>query len=222
MGSRPDFLVSADCEMAKCLARRLSPEHRREIRELGGLDPLEAVVTSLAGSMESYACIPRGAEKPVFIFGVEPAGVITCGAMVWMLAAPDIVRYKAVVLRAARWGMGRAFEITGAEFLEQYIPGWYETGLRFVGRLGFSSVSYPYSISPGSAPHCLASHNPASYSLVSHSPASHSPASDLPLVSGFEHYRLVRVTITRKDFEQLKQKDKKWEQSHRPYSVRLR
>lgn len=138
MDSRPDYLIPAEADLADSFSHRLSPEHKREIRDLGSMNPADAVRASLACSKESYAFVPHVAAFPVFMFGVEPAGVITRTARVWMLATPEIKHHGVAVLRSARWGVERAFAVTGAYSLEQYIPHWYRVGLRFVQCLGFS------------------------------------------------------------------------------------
>lgn len=150
MDNRPDRLVPATDRHARCLARRLSPDHLREIAETSGLPPGDAVRNSVRASLESYAFLRRDGG-PVFLFGVEAAGAVTGTAMLWMLACPDISRHAAGALRACRWGVGRAFAITGAECLEQYIPEWYRAGLAFVGRLGFQIVPVPFRGRHGSA-----------------------------------------------------------------------
>lgn len=125
--------------MAAKLAASLSPFHRREIAETSGISVTAALTISLATSLEAYAyCPPPGA--PVFIMGVERASPLTGTAMVWMLGSPDMPRYARGLLRAGRWGKERAFALTGAEALCQFIPSWYETGLRFAVRLGFHPV----------------------------------------------------------------------------------
>lgn len=151
MDNRPDFLVPVfpDCadggrqDFIESFSRRLSPEHKWEIRDLGSPNPSTALQTSLACSKEAYAFFPQSASTPVFMFGVEEAGSITGAAMVWMLATPEITRHKTATLRSARWGVKRAFTITDAFCLEQYIPQWYHTGLRFVRRLGFFAELFP-------------------------------------------------------------------------------
>lgn len=143
MDNRPECLIPADASSIDVFSRILSPEHKQEIGDLGMPYPAEAVRLSLRCSKESYAYMPDKGKPPVFIFGVENKGYITRTAMVWMLAAPEIIHHKVAALRSARWGVGRAFAITGAIQLEQYIPEWYQTGLRFVQRLGFIPEKIP-------------------------------------------------------------------------------
>lgn len=119
------------------LAERLSAEHAREIDEVSGLPVRAALELSLAASVEAYAFVSPDTHQAVFMMGVEAVSPITSGAMVWMLGTAEIARRPAAVLRSARWGVDRAFAVTGALRLEQYIPAWYRTGLRFVQRLGF-------------------------------------------------------------------------------------
>lgn len=131
----PRGVVPATVGMAAELAAGLSRDHRREIRDTSGLPPEAALLASLAVSALAYGFAPRG--KVLFMMGVEPAGLLTSGAMLWMLATEQAPGHAAGMLRAARWGVAKAFAITGAERLEQYIPEWYAAGLRFVQRLGF-------------------------------------------------------------------------------------
>ena len=136
MDNRPDGVVPATPEVATVLAGRIAPEHSREVREISGMEPGEALRLSLSGSLEAYAVFsPAGVL--LFMMGVEPASPLTGGAMLWMLGGRKLRNHPAATLRAARWGVDRAFRITGAQYLEQYIPDWYETGLRFAVRLGF-------------------------------------------------------------------------------------
>lgn len=138
MDNPPKYLTPANARDIAALAADMSADHRREVRATGNLSPLAAAEISLAASVEAYAYIPPGRAAPVFAFGVGEAGALTGSALVWMLATPGIARHGAGVLRAARWGIGRAFLATGASCLCQCIPAWYGTGLRFVERLGFS------------------------------------------------------------------------------------
>lgn len=136
MDSPPRGVVPATPELAHRLADRLADAHVREIWETGGLFPRDALALSLASSREAYAYAPRG--EPLFMMGVEPRGLLTDGAVVWMLAADSAAARPAGLLRAARWGMARAFRVTGAFRLQQRIPDWYRTGLRFALRMGFA------------------------------------------------------------------------------------
>lgn len=136
MDNRPDGVRPATPELARRLARRLAPEHVREVGDVSRLPAGTALELSLAVSREAYAVLSPGGEV-LFLMGVEEAGNLTAAALVWMLASTEARRHPARMLRAARWGLERAFEVTGAEALEQYIPGWYAAGLRFVRRLGF-------------------------------------------------------------------------------------
>lgn len=136
MDSPPKGLVPATPALAAALACRLSAEHRREIAQTAGLPPGEALLFSLAASREAYAFVPDG-HAPVFMMGVEETGALTGSAMLWMLASGAIRRYAAGTVRTARWGVGRALRTGRADCLEQYIPEWYDTGLRFALRLGF-------------------------------------------------------------------------------------
>lgn len=135
MGSLPKGVVPAGRDLAVAMAAKLSRDHAREIRDTGKLDPATAVLLSLDVSLEAYAFVVAGA--PVFMMGVERAAALTRSAMVWMLGTEDIRRHAAGTLRAARWGVNRAFAASGADRIEQFIPAWYATGLRFVSRLGF-------------------------------------------------------------------------------------
>lgn len=138
MDSRPDGVVPATPGLVHRLAAAVSDDHAREIRDTAGVSVREAVSVSVAASVEAYAFVPGSGGEPVFMMGVEPASPITGNAMVWMLASGSLPRHAVGVLRATRWGIGRAFAAAGALALEQYIPEWYETGLRFVRRLGFA------------------------------------------------------------------------------------
>ncbi len=136
MDNRPRHVVPATAEMAVFISENLQAEHRREILAGGVYGPAEALAASQAASLEAYAYVPDG--RPLFIMGVEPASPITGGAVVWMLSGNGMERRPGGVLRTAKWGVARAFRVTGAAYLEQRIPVWYTTGLRFVERLGFA------------------------------------------------------------------------------------
>lgn len=138
MDNLPDGLFLADPEAAAVLASRLLREHAREIRDVSGLDPAAAVLLSLAVSREAYVYVPPGEEAVAFVMGVEDKSPLTGSAMVWLLGAEAMRRRPVALLRAARWGLRRAFLATGAERLEQFIPAWYRTGLHFARRLGFA------------------------------------------------------------------------------------
>lgn len=139
MDSRHKRLVPATAALAERLARTLSPDHRREIAATCGGDAGDALRHSLACSLEAYALLDERGE-PVFLMGVEEASPFTRGAMVWMLARADIARHAPAALRSVRWGLVRAFAVSGADWLEQFIPAWYRTGLWFAERLGFCTV----------------------------------------------------------------------------------
>lgn len=147
--SRPKGVVSATEKMAVELAALLSPEHAKEIRETSGMQPKAAVLLSLAYSVEAYAFAPNG--RTVFLMGVEAASPITGSAMPWMLGTMETAKNPAGVLRTAKWGLERAFRVTGATRLEQYIPEWYRTGLRFASRIGFDLRPAGVATSAGAA-----------------------------------------------------------------------
>lgn len=139
MDNRPRNVVPAIAGMIPALAARLAADHRREIADTVAMPPRAALEVSLAASAEAYALVDRYGE-PVFMMGVEPASPLTGSAMVWMLGTDAVRNRPALTLRTARWGLARAFRATGAKRLEQYIPEWYRTGLRFARRLGFVAV----------------------------------------------------------------------------------
>ena len=136
MDSLPDGVVPLTAALADEVAARLSPDHAREIRELSGMAPAPAVRLSLAASSLAYA-VKDSAGNALFLVGVEPPGLLTGTAQVWMVGTDAVAKHARKVLHCARWGLRTAFLATGAERFEQYIPAWYETGLRFVRRLGF-------------------------------------------------------------------------------------
>ncbi len=135
---RPLHLEPVCPEDIVAFARCLRDEHVREIAEATPLTPGDAIRLSLADSIEAYSYRPDGEAAPVFMMGVEAASPITGGAMVWMLGRTAVDRYPAGVVRAARWGIDRAYRLTGAGYLEQRIPAWYRVGVRFAARLGFT------------------------------------------------------------------------------------
>lgn len=139
MDSLPKWTVPATRPMALRMAAALSPEHVREILQINRIHPPLALALSFDYSAERYAVRPPGHSAPIFLMGVEPRGFLTGNAMVWMLGTPAVRRFPAATLRAARWGIRRAFASTCADCLEQFIPAWYGTGVRFCERLGFSA-----------------------------------------------------------------------------------
>ncbi|MDR1744467.1 MAG: hypothetical protein LBS30_01800 [Planctomycetota bacterium] len=141
-GTGSKGIIPATGKHALLLARALSADHRREIADAAGISPIDAIRMSMDASLESYAFVPGGV-MPVFMMGVEATGRLTGGAMLWMLASDAIRGHAPATVRAARWGLCRAFAVGGAERLEQYIPEWYATGLRFARRLGFSIDPVP-------------------------------------------------------------------------------
>lgn len=134
----PRGVVPATPWLIADLAGRLSPEHAREVRGASGLDPAAALLLSFESSVETYAFVPRRGTRALFAMGAEHAAPMTGSAMVWMLGTTEASAHPAGVLRASRWGVARAFTASGAERLEQYVPAWYRTGLRFIARLGFA------------------------------------------------------------------------------------
>lgn len=139
MDNLPKGVVPATIDMAAGLAKRLSAEHQREIGATTGLAPLAALELSLSVSVEAYALLAEG-DAVVFMMGVEEKSRLTGGALVWMLGSDAVRARPAATLRAARWGLARAFRITDAVRLEQFIPEWYLAGLRFARRVGFVVV----------------------------------------------------------------------------------
>lgn len=131
----PKGVVWATPEHLDHVANRLRDEHVREIAATSSIMPADAFRTSFQSSVSRYAALRNG--RPLFLMGVEPMGILTASAAVWMVGTDEIDRYPGFVLRAARWGVLEAYRSTGAMRLEQWIPAWYETGLRFVERLGF-------------------------------------------------------------------------------------
>lgn len=133
----PGYVRLAAGEDIEYLAARIKDDHAREVAE-GGLMPPDAMRKSFAHSVEAWVATAAG--KPFFAMGVEPAGMITASAVAWMLGTDEIDRHPVATLRAARWGIGRAYEITGAASMEQWIPSWYRKGIDFVVRgLGFEA-----------------------------------------------------------------------------------
>lgn len=141
MDSRPSRLVPATPELARRLAERMKREHAREAREVSGLGPAEAVLLSLAASVEAYACVVPPDGDPVFMLGVGEKSPITGGATVWMLGSEETGGHPRSVVRSVRQGLARAFAVTGAGSLEQFVPAWYRTGLRFLLRFGFEAAA---------------------------------------------------------------------------------
>lgn len=135
MDNRPDWLVPALPEMLKPLGRNLAPAHIREIADLSGLAATDALSLSLEESLAAYAAL--GDDGPEFMTGVGERCRLTGVARVWMLGAESMLARPARMLRAARWGLENAFVVSGAEEVEQFLPGWYRRGLAFVERLGF-------------------------------------------------------------------------------------
>ncbi len=134
----PGGVEPATPALAAGLARRLDPDHAREILDVSGLAPGPALALSLAASLEAYAYVPPGREEALFMMGVEARSPLTRGARLWLLGSKEKDKRPAGLLRAARWGLARAFRVSGADCLEQFIPDWYRTGLRFALRLGCS------------------------------------------------------------------------------------
>lgn len=144
MANPPKWTVPATRTMAMRMANSLSPEHKREILQTNRIHPALALALSFDCSEERYAVCPPGHDAPIFLMGVEPRSPLTGNALVWMLGTPAIRRFPAATLRAARWGIRRAFTRTSADCLEQFIPAWYDIGVRFCERLGFSSVPWTF------------------------------------------------------------------------------
>ena len=117
------------------LVSALRDEHRREIWDVAGNFAHAALRHSFDASVVKYAAIREG--MALFAMGVEPAGMLTGSAMVWMVGRREMDRHPAFILRIARWGVEEAYRATGAAILEQWIPSWYAVGIRFVERLGF-------------------------------------------------------------------------------------
>ena len=133
---RPRGVIPATEAHILELAATMRYEHRWEIRDVSRLSPFEALRHSVMASVAKYAVFHD--NLTLFAMGVEPAGMLTGSAMVWMLGRREMDRHPAFVLRAARWGVDEAYRATGAGILEQWIPAWYSVGLRFVERLGFT------------------------------------------------------------------------------------
>ena len=139
MDNPPSGITTATYRHVEALAAAMCREHAREARDTADVSPPAALRLSLAGSLEAYAMLADDGATPVFAMGVEQAGLLSGSAMVWMLGTDAMKRRPAALLRAARWGVNRAFAVTGADRLEQYIPEWYGAGLRFALRLGFGA-----------------------------------------------------------------------------------
>lgn len=154
MDSPPDGVVPLTVATADTVAARLSPAHRREIRELSGLSPRAALRLSLAASLLAYA-VEDECGEPLFLIGVEPPGLLTGAAQVWMVGTDAMRAHARKILRCARWGLATAFLATGAERLEQYIPEWYGTGLRFALRLGFRRGEAGFTNGNGAVRHVV-------------------------------------------------------------------
>lgn len=132
----PEGVITLTEALADRVAANLADAHAREILELSGLSPETALRLSLASSVLAYA-LTDGAGEPLCALGVESAGFLTGTAQVWMIGTDEMPAHARRILRCAHWGLSEAFRATGARKLEQYIPAWYDTGLRFAKRLGF-------------------------------------------------------------------------------------
>lgn len=137
MDNRPDFLVPATPALAAGLAGRLARDHAREVRELAGMAPEEALRISIAGSVEAYLAVDPREGEAFLAMGVGPRDALTGCATPWMLGTGTARQRGVKILRAARWGLARAFVVTDAALLVQFIPDWYRTGLNFAARMGF-------------------------------------------------------------------------------------
>ncbi len=141
MDNLPKWVFPATPPLLQRMAGKVRKEHRREILQCSGLAVEQALELSFHASVENYALVPPGRCVPIFVMGVESAAVLTGQSMVWMIGTDDIQHFPVAAMRAARWGMQRAWACTNATALDQYIPAWYRTGIRFAEALGFSADS---------------------------------------------------------------------------------
>ncbi|MCC8181069.1 MAG: hypothetical protein LIP23_09205 [Planctomycetes bacterium] len=137
---RPRCLRRVTPELIMTLGQRIRREHVRELRQFGWADPVDAALASYHASLESWCCVAAESGAAVFVMGVAAAAPATGGATVWMLGTEEMDVFPLAVAKAGRWGIGRAFALSHALYLEQLVPRWYGTGLRFVHWLGFTPV----------------------------------------------------------------------------------
>lgn len=135
-------LVPADSAHAEALARAMRAEDAAECRA-GGLEPLEAVLTSLEGSDIALAAIVDGEVGAMF--GVGPlAGVSDRVGHVWFLTAEPFAKNPRPYMRVARKAISVMLDLYPILF--NIIDARYDAAVRWAKWLKFdvSKTTHPF------------------------------------------------------------------------------
>ena len=134
----------AECVIAKATAddialvtANIRPEHAREMGEASGLDAAVGVRLSVQNSRLVLAGRVEG--EALFLVGVSKTLALSDIGSVWMVATPDIDRFPLEAAVALRELFSRAHELAGARVLEQWVPGWYRKGIKWLLWLGWKA-----------------------------------------------------------------------------------
>lgn len=131
-------------EDARHIVRNMRWEDVRELRDVSGVGPAQAVMEGLSMPGESrVGCID---DEPVALFGCAILSVLPARASPWFLATPRVAEARVPMLRDARRVVRGWRDIYG--LLENVADGRNVTTLRWLRALGFR-LGVPYNTPAG-------------------------------------------------------------------------
>lgn len=130
-------IVDATHDDVEHVAANLRPEHVREIRGLMNISPADALRLSVATACRTFVC--RAGDLPLCIAGASRRYPLSDVGSIFMLATPDIDRFRVPAAVALTRLFRRAHRLADTRIFEQYIPAWYEKGLEWAVWLGWKA-----------------------------------------------------------------------------------
>lgn len=131
----PAGIVPATAAMVDNLARRLRPEHIREVNAIVPLGGENALRLSFQAAKFCYAGIREG--ELLFLFGVGRTSPLTRAAMGWLLGAPEMDKHGMWIANASRQMLPFLHRVADADIIENWIPADYSASLRWLEWLDF-------------------------------------------------------------------------------------
>jgi hypothetical protein len=128
-------IVSADRNMANQLAPHLKLADRREIMASSGMEPLEALLESIAVSDEDMCWAATLNEIPVAMFGANKLTDDNLVGGIWLLTSDKIALYPLDFMRHCKEGL--TFMHKRYEYLTNFIDARNMPSMRWLPRLGF-------------------------------------------------------------------------------------
>ncbi|MCI0560024.1 MAG: hypothetical protein MN733_16160 [Nitrososphaera sp.] len=116
------------------LARTIRPEDRTEVLASSGHSPIQALESSLAGSVEAWTGMADG--EVLCLFGVNPISILNGVFSPWMLSSESLPRHFRAFLRVSRVVVATWRQ--NYPILVNYTDSRYSVAIRWLSWLGFT------------------------------------------------------------------------------------